>query len=59
MGDPVTPTPTPTPAHPILAELWASLGPVLMQFLAAYLAKLTPAQAAELHTACCAQAKGA
>ena len=52
--DPVTPA---TPVHPILANLIATLEPILLQFLVAFLAKLTPAQASELHAAACSAAK--
>ena len=55
MPDETTPTTDPnsvTP-HPILQNLIAELGPVLLQFLIKFLATLTPAQVAELHQKCC------
>ncbi len=48
MADPTVDPATPaTPVHPILANLIATLEPILLQFLVAFLAKLTPAQASE------------
>ena len=46
MADPTVDPATPaTPVHPILANLIATLEPILLQFLVAFLAKLRPPQA--------------